>query len=152
VDVGLKKGKYMGKVSIKGVVVGGIADVVTTNILFIPLLAFAAKSIDLAHTPKEQGQAALMSALHTSPGLFPAQILVGVGCSVFGGWLAARLAKRAALLNGALSSWLCLLFGVYGLVSGKVSGSFLLQLADFITAPIAGLVGGYLRHRQVTRA
>lgn len=142
----------MSKLSVKGILLGGIADVVATNILAIPIVAYVATKIDLAHTPKEQMQAAILAVMHANPLLFAAQIAVGVGCSILGGYLGARLAKHDELVNGTLSSWLCVGIGVYAMASGKAQDSVFMQLADFIAAPAAGLLGGYLRFKQVRGA
>ncbi|MDR3419443.1 MAG: hypothetical protein P4L83_24965 [Nevskia sp.] len=96
----------MTKVSIKAVLLGGITDVVATNIASIPLLMTVMKTIDRAHLSKDQTQAAVIAAIHSSPALFSAQFLVGTACSVLGGYVAAYLARRNELLNGALAAWL----------------------------------------------
>jgi hypothetical protein len=142
----------MGKVSAKGVLIGGIADVVATNILAVFLVAYAATRADFAHTPKDQIQAAILAATYGNPLLLIAQVLTGVGCSVFGGYLAARIAAHDELLNGVLSSWLCVAIGLYAIASGKASGSDPMQFADFVAAPVAGWFGGYLRARQAPSA
>jgi hypothetical protein len=41
----------MGKVSIKGVLVGGIVDVVTSVVLGLPFAIYAMSKVDLSHTP-----------------------------------------------------------------------------------------------------
>lgn len=140
----------MAKISFKGVVVGGIVDIVATNIFGIPLVAYAMRNIEVAHTPKDQLTAAVIASLHASPGLATAQFLIGTACSVLGGYVAAWLARHDERLNGALSAWLCIASGLYGTATMHgTPGTIWLQLADFVLAPAAGLVGGYLRHLQI---
>lgn len=141
----------MGRVSVKGVLTGGIADVVATNLLAVFVVAYMATRADLAHTPKEQMQAAILAATYGNPVLIAAQLLMGVACSTFGGYLAARVAEHDELLNGALSSWLRVSIGIYAIATGKVSGLDPLQMADFVAAPLAGLLGGYLRSARARR-
>lgn len=45
------------------------------------------------------------------------QLLLGALCSVLGGYVAARLAARSELVNGALSAFLCIAFGLYALAT-----------------------------------
>ena len=49
----------MKKISIKGVLVGGVTDIVATNILTLPILIYATNKLDLARASPEQLQAAL---------------------------------------------------------------------------------------------
>ena len=64
----------MRKISIKGVLLGGITDVLNTNILAIPLIIYVMAKMDWSHTPKDQLNAAIL-----------------------GGYVAARLAKHDEL-------------------------------------------------------
>ena len=139
----------MGKISLKGIIIGGIVDVVTSAILGIPLVAYMMSTLDLAHTPRDQLQGAVVSAIHASSTFYIAQIVVGLACSMLGGYVAARLAKREERLNGALSSFLCVGIGMYSIASGKESGSNLAQLLVLVVSPVFAFVGGYLRSYQV---
>jgi hypothetical protein len=142
------QGAPMSRMSFKAVAIGGVADIVTTNILAIPLMAYVVVRVDAIHLPKDQLQAALMGAINASPALLATQIVVGLAASAFGGCLAGRIAKHDEALNGALSAWLCIAIGVYAIVAGSTTGSILLQLADFVAAPLAGFGGGYLASRR----
>jgi fructose-specific phosphotransferase system IIC component len=68
----------------------------------------------------------------------------GMLCSILGGFVAARIAKRGALLNGALSAFLCVGFGVYALVSKTNTVSPWMHAAGFLLSPALGALGGYL--------
>ncbi len=137
----------MSKVSIKGVLLGGITDVLSTNILAIPLIIYVMAKLDCSHTPKDQLNAAIIAALHGSVLLYTVQFLIGSGCSILGGYVAARLAKHDELLNGALSSYLCIGIGLYSVVAGKES-RLLLGLIGLAASPALGLLGGYFRLAQ----
>lgn len=110
----------MSRISFKGVIVGGIVDIGATNVVTIPLIAIVAMQVNIAEIPKAEQTQLLMSTMRNSPSFFLAGILLGSLCSVLGGYVAARIAKSDALLNAALSSWLCVAFGVYSLF-GKSS-------------------------------
>lgn len=134
----------MSRFSIKGVLVGGVVDVVTSVVLSIPLAVYAIAKLDLAHMPKDQVGPAITAAMHGSVAMYVAQLVVGLGCSVLGGYLAGRLAKHDELLNGASSSFLCIALGAYTLLAGKDSHSLALQVLLFVGSPALGLLGGYL--------
>jgi hypothetical protein len=138
----------MSKISIKGVLLGGITDVLATNILAIPLIIYVMAKFDWSHMPKDQLHAAIFAALHGSVLLYTVQFLIGTGCSILGGYVAARLAKHDELLNGSLSSYLCIGIGLYSVVAGKESSLLLLELIGLVASPALGLLGGYLRLAQ----
>lgn len=136
------------KISLKGVLIGGIVDVLSSSLLGVPLAIYAVSKIDLAHTPKEQLGSAISAVSHATPWLYGAQLLLGLACSVLGGHVAAWLAKHDELVNGALSSFLCVAIGIYSIVSGKDSHALWVQILMLISAPVCGFLGGYLRLRQ----
>jgi hypothetical protein len=121
---------------------------VATNIFAIPLIIYVMTKFDWSHTPKDQLQAAIIAALHGSVLLYTVQFLIGAGCSILGGYVAARLAKHDELLNGSLSSYLCIGIGLYSVVAGKESSLLLLELIGLVASPALGLLGGYLRLAQ----
>jgi hypothetical protein len=139
----------MRKLSLIGVLIGGITDIVATNILALPIIGYVMLThADLAHLPSNQVAPAIVTALHASNPLNVLQILVGSVCSILGGYVGARVAKHDELLNGALTSVLCLAFGIYSLSGGSRSTSISLSLMSFVASPALGILGGYLRLRQ----
>ena len=136
------------KISLKGILIGGIVDVLSSSIMGIPLAVYAMSKVDLAHTPKEQLGSAIAAVSHATPWLYATQLLLGLACSVLGGYVAAGLAKHDELLNGALSSFLCVAIGIYWMASGRDSHALWLQVLMLISAPVCGFIGGYLRLRQ----
>ncbi len=134
------------RVSILGVVIGGITDVVASSLLAIPLVIYVVVKNDLLHAHK--GSAAIASSIHSSAWLYGLQLAIGLGCSVLGGYVAAWIAKHDELLNGLLSSFLCTAIGVYSVLSGKDSQSVLVQIFLLTTAPAFAFLGGYARQKQ----
>jgi hypothetical protein len=116
----------MGKLSIKGVVVGGLAEVGLSLVCGLVLGIFLVFSIALQHLPKARIHAATVAALHSSYWLF---LLVGLLCSVVGRFVAAKLAKHDHLLNGAFSSWLCLVIELVTFARGflRPTGSLMMH-------------------------
>jgi hypothetical protein len=138
----------MSKVSLKGVLIGGIVDVVSSSLLGIPFAIYALSKVDVAHTPKDQLSSAIVAVSRGIPWLYGAQLLVGISCSIFAGYVAAWLAKHDEELNGTLSSYLCVALGIYSIAAGKDSHAHWVQLLILITSPVCGFLGGYLRARS----
>ena len=96
----------MKRLSIKGVLTGAVIDIAST--IFFGLL-FGFLAILLFH---EFGNIRHTEVIRSSA--FNVMLLViGLACSTLGGFVAAWLAKHDELLNGALSSFLCVALGVY---------------------------------------
>jgi putative membrane protein (TIGR04086 family) len=135
----------MGKVSIKGVLIGSVVDIISSVILGIPFGIYAVSRVDVAHLPKDQVQLAVSTAMHNNLPLYLGTLLVGMACSVLGGFVAAWLAKHHELLNGALSSILCVAGSIWTISTGKDSQPLWTQVLLLIASPALGLLGGYLR-------
>jgi len=138
----------MKKISIKGVVIGSVTDIVATNILFFPVGLYIASTRNFGVIPKEQLSRALMETIQNDPRLFLMQWVIGGGCSMLGGYIAARIAKRNPLLNGALASFLCVSFSLYSLVIGNGAAMSMQHLSSLGVSPFLALCGGYLWLRQ----
>jgi hypothetical protein len=137
-----------GRISIKGILLGGILDVGLSMLLNTIFILFwimqfigAFKGAELA--------AKISEVIATTPAIFAATFAIGSLCSILGGYFSARIAKRHEVLNGALSSWLCIALGVYGLLfksSSPTHGIFLAVLSIPLSFGLAAL-GGYLRRK-----
>jgi hypothetical protein len=135
----------MKRISIIGVLLGGVVDIVSTNILAFPFAIYVALRLNAIHVPKDHLQAAIASAFHEGVLLFVMQWIVGGAGSIIGGYVAAWIAKRDQVLNGTLSSYLCLALGIFGWTTGRATASpgeqFLLLFGSVVFAAL----GGYLR-------
>ena len=127
------------RLSIKGILIGGITDIVSSVIAGIPFAVFTAISLHQRNVPPEQWQSSMANGLGTH-----LDEIVGLLCSMLGGYVAARIAKHDELLNGTLSSLLCLALGAFMLLSGKDHQPLWIQLGSFIAAPAFACFGGYL--------
>jgi hypothetical protein len=137
----------MSKVSVKGVLIGSVVDVVASVVLGLPFALYAMLKIDLSHAPNAEASAAVTTAIHANLPLYMAQLLVGLSCSVLGGYVAAWLAKHDELLNGGLSSVLCVALGIYTLATGRDSNPPWLQALLLVASPLLALFGGDLMRR-----
>jgi hypothetical protein len=135
----------MKRISVLGVLVGGIVDVVTTFMLELPLAVYMVVRFGLAHVPKGSAQASMAAVLHSHPLLYSIQVLIGVACSLLGGYVAGWLAKHDERLNGMLSSYLCVLMGIYSIVVGKSGLPLWVHVILLAVSPALGWYGGYLR-------
>lgn len=137
------------RVSFVGVVVGGLTDVILSSILTLPGIIYAISKYGLPNTPN--GAAIVASSIHSNIWLYGLQLTICAGCSVLGGYVAARIAKHDELLNGLLSSFLCTVFGIYPLLLSKDAHTVFKQIAFLLASPACALLGGYLRQKQKGR-
>jgi hypothetical protein len=137
-------------VSVRGVLIGGVVDVITSMMLGIPFALYALFRIDVAHLPPNKIGSAMVEFTNGNVPLYLGQLSVGLACSVFGGYVAARLAKHDEIINGTLSAFLCVLLGIYTIFSGRDRHPLFVQIALVVASPVMGLLGGYLRLRQRT--
>jgi putative membrane protein (TIGR04086 family) len=133
----------MQRVSIKGVVVGGIVNVVATMLCMLIAVIFLVNRV-LAHS----SAVAAGPIIAPPPSTHAVLVVVAGVCSLFGGYVAARIAKHDALLNGALSANLSIVFGLILLPFDKTPAAVQNLLIAIVSSIILGLLGGYLRVAQ----
>jgi hypothetical protein len=139
------------KVSFLGFIVGSIADIVGSNVWGIIITLYVISSYHLLHTPPAQMTSSIMHIFKTDPFVFSANMIVGGFFSIFGGYIGALIAKHDELLNGALSSILCVCSGIYAIVTGSYSTTLVLALLSLLIDPLLCMFGGYLRLLQISR-
>jgi len=133
------------------VVVGGVVDIVSTNLLTMPLLIYIGATNDFTGVPREQIGARALALMSESPGIQAAGMFLGLSATVLGGYVSARLARRAEIRYGASSAWLCMASGVYGLVAQPGAAPLWQPALAFMLSPVFAALGGYLRLRQRRR-
>jgi hypothetical protein len=136
---------------VKGVVLGATSDIVATNVLLAPVAVFFYARLDQS-LPAAEKSAAFTRAFTDDPQLYLIGMILGCTASIFGGWVAARTARRAELLNGALSAVACIGFGIYGMTTRADVVPLWQHLAFFALSPALGAFGGVIRRRQHARA
>ena len=130
----------MHRISLKGVVIGNIVDIVSTNIAVLPIMIY----ILISSGPFGDSADSITQVLKQSTVFSVSSIILGALCSVLAGYVSARIAKHDEVLNGALSSILCVAGGVYSAFSGSAA----LHLFLLPVGPVLGALGGYLYSRQ----
>ncbi|MCP5810333.1 hypothetical protein NL321_29730, partial [Klebsiella pneumoniae] len=75
-------------------------------------------------------------------------LLLGVACTVLGGYISAAIAKHDEILNGLLASLVCVGVGVFSVVMGLQHEGALQQADLFALTLASGAFGGYLRLRR----
>lgn len=130
------------KVSILGITVGSITDVGLSGIFGALLMSRLAPAA--ANLPPEQYQQLVESLMFNDLKLHLTVFIVGGIFSTLGGFVAAKIAKRHELLNGALASFLCVGSGFLSLLDGNSTFPLWLQLLSIIISPLLALLGGYI--------
>lgn len=137
--------------SILGVVVGSITDIVATNVLVLPVGIAAMIAGNVMQLPKARQSGEMIAAMHSHPILYGTSLILGAAASVLGGFVAASIARRSEVLIGALSSFLCVGSGIYGIVSGTTSEPMWLALLMMPASPALGALGGHLQLQRRSR-
>jgi hypothetical protein len=140
----------MKRISLKGVAIGNIADIISTNVILLPVIVYIVASSTSGSLPDHGAGSSAEILRGSTPFLVSSSVLGGI-CSVLGGYVSARIAKHDQVLNGSLSSILCVGSGVYGLISGTAASHSWLHLAYLPLSPALGALGGLLRLRQIAR-
>jgi hypothetical protein len=136
----------MRRVSAFGVLIGGITDIFTSTVLGVPAIVY----VHLTYHPIP-GSGGAIKILFSNPWLVGTIYLTGFAGSILGGYVAGWIAKHDQLLNGLLSSFLCVALAIHSIVSGK-SPALYADVSALVTSPIFGLLGGYLRYRRTSNA
>jgi hypothetical protein len=131
----------MVRVSILGVVVGGIADILLTFVLQVMVLGGV---IPFDQVPPDQVSQFLEQALLASPSLMAMSFITGGVATLIGGCVAARIAGHDEVLNGALSAWICAGTGLYALVSSTSTLPAWLIVLSILLSVACAAVGGIL--------
>jgi len=139
------------RVSLLGVGAGGIIDIVATNVVAFPVLVYAAIKVDMTRLPQEQQVAALVEYLHSHSYLFVISMILGPVCSVLGGYVDALIARHDDVLNGTLSAFLCVTFGLLSISSSENTLPAWVHLAFVPLSLALGALGGAIRRAQRER-
>jgi hypothetical protein len=126
-------------ISFKGVIFGSVVDIVGTNIWLVVVSMYLAITRQLYMLPAVE-RLRVLHGLHDEPVVQAFDVVVGAGCSILGGYLAARIAAHHARLNGTLTS----LFGAAGSLLSIGSVSIGWSIYGVLGTPMLGLLGGYL--------
>jgi hypothetical protein len=135
------------KISFKGVIIGAVTNVAGTGIWGMILGVYLAAKYQLYTLSYAEQMRHVQDLLLQDSTMMILNTAIGGGFSVLGGYIAARIAKHNELLNGTLSSFLCVLFVILAIGTSSMIG----LATGIIANPILGFLGGYLRLRQRQR-
>jgi hypothetical protein len=139
----------LGKISWRGIIIGGIVDVGATWILAVPFVVIYMIAA-FRHVRPDQYHS-IVAGMNGDSTFVTGSLVLGAAGSIIGGYVGAWLAGHDETLNGALSSWLCLLFAVAGLFIHSSQATTMLTSPGVTIALSIGLpaLGGYLRLLRV---
>jgi hypothetical protein len=135
--------------AVAGVIVGGIVDILATNLFAMPVALWALLKYHLLGLP--DAAQTLGHVVVADPAIATTMWFLGAAASVLGGYTAAVIARRRELLTGALSAYLCTAFGIAALVHDTSGTPLVLHVISLLVSPVLGLLGGYLRLLQTRR-
>ncbi len=136
----LWNGEEVSRVSIKGVLLGAFADVILSSFAGTLAAFFIALISHLLHQPRE--------VFHLYGFLWAILIIIGFSFSLVGGYVAALAAKHDELLNGGLSSFLCVGISFVFILTGKSHYPLVMQWLQLAASTGFATLGGYIRLRQ----
>ncbi|MGC9991379.1 MAG: hypothetical protein ABSD52_03130 [Candidatus Cybelea sp.] len=141
----------MSKRSLVGVLVGGVTNIVTANVLNLPIGIHVILTTGDLEMPPSVRKADYLDWLHAHPAVFAISLAIWAFSSVLGGFVAARIAKENEIAAGALSSWACIALAVNALVHG-ISGQPIWQFLLWVPgSPLLSALGGYVAQRTIRR-
>jgi hypothetical protein len=123
-------------IKFKAVIVGAVADNAGT-LLLMTFLAAALVSTGLSEDE-------VMSRMKSTSGLLLGLIL-GLSCTVMGGFFAGKIAGRAGVLHGALVAFVGV---ILSLVFREAGTPLWFDIAGFAGLLPAGMAGGYLAEKH----
>ena len=131
----------MYSISIKGIVLGSLFDLITT-FAFVFLLG-----IFLAISHGGDAEATMLAA--NSAEWMAITFVVTSVLTVVAGYLAAWIAGRGELVNGTLSAVFTIAIMLPMTIGQLTPWPMAIVVIAFLVTPLLGLLGGYLRSRQV---
>ena len=139
----------MRRIAIRSVIVGAVVDWFVSSLLGAVSVVVVLLLLSIAHTNPDRTSSLVSEIVHRNPWYLGAQVVIGAGCSLLGGYIAARLTRHDARLNGALSSFLSVGAILVSIVIGHDAQQLPLQILMLPVKPLLGLAGGYLYERQM---
>jgi hypothetical protein len=131
----------MYSVSVKGIVLGSLFDLVVSFVFGIVLI--------FVLTVSNGGNPDVAMAAMNSGGWFAFQMVVGFALTVIAGYLAAWIAGRGEMINGTLSAVFTMAIMIPMMAGQPLPWSMTVMVILYILTPLFGLLGGYLRWRLV---
>jgi type III secretory pathway component EscS len=132
------------KISIKAILIASLVDVIGSSVVGMLVGIVVGMYYGLTKLPPSEMSTQLKIVM-TNPGIHGTLIFMGCLISIFAGYIAARIAKHRELLHGAASSFLCVIIGLFTIITTPYNASsFMLNLLLLISGPVLGLLGGFI--------
>jgi hypothetical protein len=135
------------KVNLLALVAGWVVDIGGSNAIALLYILWATATGRL-----DPSIASDQNALMRDPEVVQAFFVTGLAVSVVAGYVAARIAGRAHVLYGLLSSAAAFVFGILSLGQALQAQPQWLVVTGFVAGPAAGALGGYIALQQVQRS
>jgi hypothetical protein len=130
-------GGIVSSISVKGIIIGNLTLLLAGVVIGVVLVVVYAAPYALEDF--ERLEESILSGIGMPGVLF----LNGIA-AVIAGYVAAWVAGKGELINGALSSILVIGYDIFTIVS--LADEFVIyDVADLALAPLLGLLGGYVR-------
>lgn len=126
------------KVSISGVIAGGIVSLAASGLACLPLAIHMTPSSKFPYT---------LAPTSTNTVLYSAQVAIIFTCAILGGYVGAWFANQNERLNGTLSSFVLVGSAILDLVFRLGDDPHWLLLLMLIAGPAFAFIGGNLRLR-----
>jgi hypothetical protein len=130
----------MSSISIKGILVGTLFDLGATFVFSIVVGVYLGV---------QTGNVEAAVQMASSGGWLLFGIIFGCVVTVIAGYLAARIAGRGELLNGGVCAVLTMIIGLLMSMGQPATMPEVWTFLLCLLTPLLGLLGGYLRLRQV---
>lgn len=138
------------KISFRAVLAGGAADVLSTIVLFSLLSSYVMITNGFTETKPEILGPQISNAIHNSSILFGFQTVIGLICSILGGYIAARVAKQDEVENAIAASLIFVIFGIYTILADTTDALALNVFSTLIT-PFFYRLGAQVRIKQLAK-
>ncbi len=138
------------KISIKAILAGGAADLLSTAVFSGLLASYIVIHNGITETRPEILGPRINDLIHASTVLFGAQTVIGITCSILGGYVAARVAKQDEIVNAIAASLTFVGLGIYTLIFGSEESALLNAFSTLIT-PFFYRMGAQVRVKQVAK-
>lgn len=138
------------KISFFGFILGAIVNIVGTNVWGMIAMIIIIASYQLTTLAPSEMTARVLQILQNDPIFFSANLIVGSLFSILGGYLAAWIAKHDEVLNGGLSSFLCVFSTIYAFftISSMDTSTLVLGVLSLPANVLLSMLGGYFRLKQ----
>lgn len=108
-------------ISLAAVLAGAVTDFFVTNVVLAIFANMVAVGYNVTNARPDWAEYVVLNAIRGNPALFATQTLLGIACSILGGYVAARIAGEDEIENAFAASLISVALNVYIMVAGDHS-------------------------------